>query len=66
MTDDTALRLGSGGALRGGPPDFPVPGSRRIRALAEPLVAGSGLAAVPEALELQRRGVSARTVVVVL
>ena len=38
----------------------------RYRALPEPLVAGTGLAAVPDALELQRRGVSARKVVVTL
>lgn len=38
----------------------------RYRALPEPLIAGSGLGAVPDALELQRRGVSARKVVVSL
>ena len=38
----------------------------RYRALPEPLVAGTGLEAVPDALELQRRGVSARKVVVTL
>jgi NADPH:quinone reductase-like Zn-dependent oxidoreductase len=38
----------------------------RYRALPEPLVAGTGLESVPEALELQRRGVSARKVVVTL
>lgn len=38
----------------------------RYRALPEPLVAGHGLQAVPAALELQRRGVSAQKVVVTL
>jgi NADPH:quinone reductase-like Zn-dependent oxidoreductase len=38
----------------------------RYRALPEPLVAGHGLQALPEALELQRRGVSAQKVVVTL
>lgn len=38
----------------------------RYRALPEPLVAGHGLAAVPDALELQRRGVAAQKIVVTL
>ena len=40
--------------------------SGAIRAVPEPLVTGHGLAAVQEALEVQRRGVAARKVVVTL
>ena len=57
-------RRGRRGRPRGLPPRGP--GRGRHRAVPEPLVVGTGLEAVQEALDVQRRGVSARKVVVSL